>query len=92
MGFHLAAGTFNQAALARGRAGLAAAGWLFAAALFVAFVAAPTISSEVTRVEVGYLIAAMLLCLLLWAVYRQGPAQSTRPRRGRRAVAASRTR
>jgi O-antigen/teichoic acid export membrane protein len=76
MGLHLAAGTLNQAALARGRAAMAAAGWLFAAALFVAFVAAPTISSEVTRVEVGYFLSAAVLCGLLCAVYARGPAPS----------------
>ena len=75
MGLHLAAGTFNQAALARGRAALASGAWLIAAALFVVFVAAPTISSEVTRVEVGYFGAAFVLCGLLWAVYRLGPAR-----------------
>jgi O-antigen/teichoic acid export membrane protein len=72
MGLHLVAGTLNQAALARGRAKLASIAWLFAAALFVAFVASPTISSEVTRVEVGYFVAALVLCSLLWAVYRHG--------------------
>jgi predicted membrane channel-forming protein YqfA (hemolysin III family) len=74
MGLHLVAGTLNQAALARGRAALAALGWLIAAALFVAFVAAPTIGNEVTRVEVGYFLAAALLCGLLSAVYARGPA------------------
>ena len=37
---------------------LASAAWLLGGGLFVAFVAAPTISSEVTRVEVGYFGAA----------------------------------
>jgi O-antigen/teichoic acid export membrane protein len=73
MGLHLAAGTLNQAALARGRARLAAAGWLAAAALFVVIVALPTITNEVTRVEVGYFIAALVLCGLLLAVYRRSP-------------------
>ncbi len=74
MGLHLVAGTLNQAALARGRAALAAVGWLIAAGLFVAFVAAPTIANEVTRVEVGYFLAAAVLCALLTAVYARGPA------------------
>jgi O-antigen/teichoic acid export membrane protein len=74
MGLHLVSGTLNQAALARGRASLAAVAWLSAAMLFVVFVAMPTISSEVTRVEVGYFTAALVLCGLLWAVYRRGPA------------------
>ncbi len=76
MGFHLAAGTLNQAALARGRAGLAAAAWLCAAALFVAFMISRAIANEVTRVEVGYFGAALVLCALLWGVYRRGTAQS----------------
>jgi O-antigen/teichoic acid export membrane protein len=70
MGFHLIAGTLNQAALARGRATAAAICWLFSAAVFVAFVAAHTIHYEVTRVEVGYFGAAALLCALLTGVYR----------------------
>jgi len=74
MGLHLVAGTLNQAALARGRSALAAVAWLSAAALFVIFVAAPTIDSEVTRVEIAYFTAALVLSGLLWAIYRQGPA------------------
>jgi O-antigen/teichoic acid export membrane protein len=74
MGLHLVSGTLNQAALARGRARLASICWLIAAALFVVFVATPTISDEVLRVEVGYFLAALLLCGLLYVVYRQGPA------------------
>jgi O-antigen/teichoic acid export membrane protein len=77
MGLHLVAGTLNQAALARGRNVLAAVAWLSAAALFVVFVATPTITSEVTRVEVAYFTAALVLCGLLWAVYRRGPAPAT---------------
>ena len=76
MGLHLTAGTLNQAALARGRARSAAISWLIAAVLFVVFVAAPTISAEVTRVEVGYAGAAGILCLLLWSVYRKGAGQA----------------
>jgi O-antigen/teichoic acid export membrane protein len=74
MGLHLVAGTLNQAALARGRNALAAVAWLLAAALFVVVVATPTITSQVTRVEVAYFTAALVLCGLLWAIYRQGPA------------------
>ena len=39
MGFHLVAGTLNQAALARGRAAWAAGTWLLAAALFLGWLA-----------------------------------------------------
>src|SRR6202020_223818 len=49
--------------LARGRARIASAAWLTSAALFVIFVAAPTIHSEVTRVEVGYFGATAVLTL-----------------------------
>ena len=83
MGFHLVSGTLNQAALARGRAALAAAAWLTAGALFVAFVATPTIANQVTRVEVGYTGATLLLCGLLWAIYRLGSREAgvtARPR------------
>jgi O-antigen/teichoic acid export membrane protein len=73
MGLHLAAGTLNQALLARGRATLAAGAWLCSAALFVVIVATHTISNEVTRVEVGYFIAALILCGLLYVVYRRSP-------------------
>ncbi|MDQ6745422.1 MAG: lipopolysaccharide biosynthesis protein [Actinomycetota bacterium] len=76
MGLHLVSGTLNQAALARGRAGLAAVAWLVSAALFVAFVATNTIAAEVTKVEVGYFVATLVLCGLLWAVYRRGPARN----------------
>jgi O-antigen/teichoic acid export membrane protein len=76
MGLHLVSGTLNQALLARNRARLASASWLLAAALFVLFVALPTISAEVTRVEVGYFGAALVLCCLLWLIYRRGPAHN----------------
>jgi O-antigen/teichoic acid export membrane protein len=77
MGLHLISGTLNQAALARGRAAAACGSWLLAAALFVAFVALPTIHSQVTRVEVGYFIATAVLTVLLYAVYRRGTATAS---------------
>jgi O-antigen/teichoic acid export membrane protein len=76
MGFHLISGTLNQAALARGQARWAAAAWLVAAALFVAFVASSLVGSEVTRVEVGYFVATAVLCGLLSLVYRSGDARA----------------
>ena len=74
MGLHLVAGTFNQAALARGRNAMAAVAWLSSAALFVLFMLSETISNEVTRVEVAYFTSALVLCGLLWAIYRRGPS------------------
>jgi O-antigen/teichoic acid export membrane protein len=71
MGFHLIAGTLNQAALARRRSGLAACAWLLCGALFVAWVAAPIVPHEVLRVETGYAGAAFLLSGLLFGLYRR---------------------
>jgi hypothetical protein len=71
MGLHLISGTLNQAALARGRSTLASAAWLASAALFIALVATHSISAEVTRVEVSYFVSTLVLCGLLWAVYRR---------------------
>ena len=62
MGFHLTAGTLNQAALARDRAGTAAACWLFTAAAFVAFMVSPLVDDELLRAQIGYFGAAALLC------------------------------
>lgn len=71
MGAHLAAGTLNQAALARDRAGAAAAAWLVAAVVFVGWMLLPVVGDELVRAEVGYLGAAGLLCALLALVYRK---------------------
>jgi O-antigen/teichoic acid export membrane protein len=82
MGLHLVSGTLNQAALARGRAAAAAVAWLISAALFVAYVATGggTEHAEVTRVEVGYLGATAVLTVLLWLLYRRGPAATSSSR------------
>ncbi|MCD6725935.1 MAG: hypothetical protein LT070_01695 [Solirubrobacteraceae bacterium] len=69
MGLHLVAGTLNQAALARGRAGVAAAAWLAAAAGFVAWMLAGWVDDVLLRAEVGYAGGALLLCVLLSGVY-----------------------
>jgi O-antigen/teichoic acid export membrane protein len=78
MGFHLTAGTLNQAALATGRAAQAAACWLATAAAFVVFVVVAPIDDRLVRTEVGYLGAAMLLAALL-AVLTRTPAPAGRP-------------
>ena len=74
MGMHLAAGTLNQAALARDYAGSAAIAWLFSAAAFVAWMVFGGIDSALTRAEIGYLGAATLLLALLAVVYRRSGA------------------
>jgi len=82
MGFHLMAGTLNQAALARDEAGRAAAAWLIAAAIFLGWLVAPVVEDELLRAEIGYLGAAALVCGLLAALYRRGSASPTmRPSR-----------
>jgi O-antigen/teichoic acid export membrane protein len=84
MGLHLVSGTLNQAALARGRAAAAAVAWLISAGLFVAWVSTGggTQNAEVARVEVGYLGATAVLTVLLWLLYRRGPATLHSPRGG----------
>jgi O-antigen/teichoic acid export membrane protein len=71
MGLYLSAATLNQAALARGRARQAAACWLGSAAGFVAFLLALDFDDRVLQVETGYVGAALLLCGLLYGLYRQ---------------------
>ena len=72
MGFHLIAGTLNQAALARGQAHAAAVAWLLSAAAFVAWMLSPVIDDQLLRMEVGYCAATALLSLPLAALYRRG--------------------
>ena len=74
MGLHLTAGTFNQAALARGRAHQAAAAWLVAAVVFVVWMVLPVVGDELVRAEVGYAGAAALLCAMLYGLYRRPAA------------------
>ena len=72
MGFHLCAGTLNQAALARGRDRAAAGAWLLSAGAFVAWMLAPVVGDQLLRAEVGYAGAAALLCALLAGLYVRG--------------------
>ncbi|HEX4806317.1 MAG TPA: hypothetical protein VFU94_10485, partial [Conexibacter sp.] len=71
MGFHLVAGTLNQAALARNRAALAAAAWAISAVLFVAWMLTSIVSNEVLRVETGYFGATFVLSGLLLGLHRR---------------------
>ena len=72
MGLYLAAATLNQALLARAGAARAAGCWAVAATGFVVFLLVPGFDDRVLQVEVGFLGAAMLLCALLYALYRRG--------------------
>jgi O-antigen/teichoic acid export membrane protein len=76
MGFHLASGTLNQAALARHRDRVSSAAWLACAALFMAWTFIPLVNDPLLRVELGYLGATVVLTGLLYLVYRS----SRRPR------------
>jgi len=73
MGFHLTAGTLNQAALARDRAGLAAASWLGCAALFLVWVFATPMDDQLLAVEIGYCATTAALAAVLWLIERSAP-------------------
>jgi len=70
MGFHLASGTLNQAALARDRPRIAGACWMLAAAFFLVWMFVPIVSEELLRAETGYALATALLAALLFVLYR----------------------
>jgi O-antigen/teichoic acid export membrane protein len=71
MGLYLAAATLNQAALARGRAREAAACWATAAITFVVLLVIPGFDSPVIQLELAFVLAALLLCSLLYGLYRR---------------------
>jgi O-antigen/teichoic acid export membrane protein len=71
MGLHLVSGALNQAALARDRARTAAACWLGAAALLIAWMVLPLVGDQLLRAEIGYLGATGVLALALWWLYRR---------------------
>jgi O-antigen/teichoic acid export membrane protein len=70
MGFHLIAGTLNQAALARDRARAAAAAWLGCAALFLAWLFLSPLDDPLLEVEIGYCATTAVLAGLLWSIER----------------------
>jgi O-antigen/teichoic acid export membrane protein len=81
MGFYLAAATLNQAALAQGQARRAAICWIGCALAYVGWNLLP-IFDEFRRVEVGFAIAAVTLCGLLYLLYRRPhprPEDAMRP-------------
>ena len=78
MGFHLAAGTLNQAALARDHARAAAACWIVAAGVFVAWMLSGAVADQLLRAEIGYAGATALLALSLAVLYRRGSAERLR--------------
>ncbi|HEV2773088.1 MAG TPA: hypothetical protein VGV57_09750, partial [Thermoleophilaceae bacterium] len=72
MGLYLAAATLNPAALARTQARAAALCWTVAAVAFVTFLLGWRFEDRVLQVEIGFVGAAGLLCVLLAGLYRAG--------------------
>jgi O-antigen/teichoic acid export membrane protein len=70
MGLYLSAATLNQALLAHARARAACVCWMGAAASFVLFLLLLDFDDRVLQVETGYVGAALVLCGLLYALYR----------------------
>jgi O-antigen/teichoic acid export membrane protein len=68
MGFHLTAGTLNQAALARRRGAQAAAAWLASAVLFIGWLVLSPLDDQLLAVELGYCATTALLAAALWAI------------------------
>jgi O-antigen/teichoic acid export membrane protein len=71
MGLYLAAATLNQAALARGRTKQAAICWVGSATAFVVMLLIPGFDSAVLQLEIAYVAGALLLCGLLYGLYRR---------------------
>jgi O-antigen/teichoic acid export membrane protein len=76
MGFHLASGTLNQAALARNRARAAAACWVLAATLFLVWMLLPVVHEQLLRTEIGYAGATALLAITLAALHRRASSRA----------------
>jgi len=81
MGFYLAAATLTQAALAQGQARRAAICWIGCALAYVGWNLTPAFEAF-RRVEAGFAIAAVMLCGLLYVLYRRPhprPEDAVRP-------------
>ncbi|CAA9475273.1 MAG: polysaccharide biosynthesis protein [uncultured Solirubrobacteraceae bacterium] len=78
MGFHLAAGTFNQAALARGRAAAAAVAWVGSGILFLVWLALSPLEDPILAVEAGYCATTALLAMALWRIEAAGHSGAPR--------------
>jgi hypothetical protein len=80
MGLYLAATTLNQAALAQGRARLAAFSWATAATFFVGFLLVASIE-EIREVALAFAGTAALLASALYLVYRRPIERGDEPLR-----------
>jgi O-antigen/teichoic acid export membrane protein len=72
MGLYLSAATLNQALLARGLTRQASVCWVTSACGFVALLLIPGFDDRVLQVETSYVGAALILCALLYGLYRRG--------------------
>ncbi|HEX3359787.1 MAG TPA: hypothetical protein VHS74_02240 [Solirubrobacterales bacterium] len=70
MGLYLSSVTINQACIAQGQVRRAALRWITCAAIFIAWNFVPIVDNAQRRVEVGFLLSAAVLFLLLYWVYR----------------------
>ncbi len=78
MGIYLCAATLNQTALAARKAAQAVYCWVIAAGAFVVWMLLPIVEKPLTRVEIGYPAAALLLFGMLFVLYeRVTPRTST---------------
>jgi O-antigen/teichoic acid export membrane protein len=71
MGVYLSAATLNQAALAKGQVRRASICFVSSAVAFVVWTLVPIVDNDFHRVVIGYLGASVLLCSLLYWLYRQ---------------------
>jgi O-antigen/teichoic acid export membrane protein len=71
MGLYLASVTLNQACIAQGQVRRAALRWITCAIVFIGWNFLPIVSNEQRRVELGFLIAAGVLFVLLFWVYNR---------------------
>jgi O-antigen/teichoic acid export membrane protein len=77
MGFHLTAGTLNQAALARRRGAQAATAWLASAVAFLGWLVVTPLDDQLLAVEIGYCATTALLALALWLIEAGAAAPGT---------------
>jgi O-antigen/teichoic acid export membrane protein len=78
MGLYLCGATLNQAALAVGKARAAAGCWIASAAAYVVFLLIPGWSDRVLQLEVGFLVGSVVLCGLLYVLYRRAVTSTSR--------------
>lgn len=69
MGLYLAAVTVSQASLAQGQARRASLRWIACAGFFLAWILLPFIGDANLRVEIGFVLTALILFVSLYAIY-----------------------